>query len=150
MQTMEALMRIAGSPLMTVKLTDITPAEAWLLMHIHDADTKDIFEKAILGDEVQRGKVEERDRLLGKYLEQKSLIDHLFPGRNASDVPDRFDELEGVPLELATEGKRQQRQQQAQEEVKDATEDAIPKFVGEPPRKLSDEDAKVEFVGKRK
>lgn len=105
MQTMSALVRVAGDLNMTVKVHDITPAEALLLMHIHDATTKDVFEGAELTADVERGTVEERARLHVKYPEAKKLIDQLFPGRNAADIPEAFDELQDVPLEVAATAK---------------------------------------------
>jgi hypothetical protein len=100
MQTMTALVRIDGNLAMTVKVHDVTPAEAWLLMHVHDPDTKDVFEQARLTADVHRSKTEERDRLAAKYDDKAKLIETLFPGRSAHDVPDTFAELEGTPLEL--------------------------------------------------
>lgn len=102
MQTMSALVRVGGDLNMTVMRHRVTPAEAYLLMHIHDAATKDVFEGAVLTEDVERGKVEERERLYGKYPEAKKLIDQLFPGRNAADIPDEFDDLMDVPLEVAS------------------------------------------------
>lgn len=101
MQTMSALVRVAGDLNMTVKVHNVTPAEALLLMHIHDAATKDVFEGAELTADVERGTVDERARLHVKYPEAKKLIDQLFPGRNAADIPEAFDELQDVPLEVA-------------------------------------------------
>jgi hypothetical protein len=101
MQTMTALVRISGNLAMTVRVRNVTPGEAWLLMNIHDADTKDVFENAQLTADVTRSKTEERDRLLRQYSEQEKLVNTLFPGRSAHDIPDRFAELEGVPLEVA-------------------------------------------------
>lgn len=105
MQTMSALLRIAGSLEMTVPVYGVTPAEALLLMHIHDPATKDAFDNAKLTGDVTRSKVEERSRLHQHYAQHKQLIDHLFPGRNASDVPETFAELEDVPLEVAREAR---------------------------------------------
>jgi hypothetical protein len=101
MQTMSALVRVGGDLNMTVQLHQITPAEAYLLMHIHDAATKDVFEGAVLSADVERSKVEERERLYGKYPEAKKLTEQLFPGRNAADIPEVFDDLQDVPLEVA-------------------------------------------------
>jgi hypothetical protein len=144
MQTMKALMRVSGNPGMTVLLTNITPAEALLLMHIHDPDTKDVFDKPELSEDVQRGKTEERERLRDKYGEQHPLIDHLFPGRNANDIPERFEELEGVPLELAA-----RRARQGDDDARDATDDA--QFIGDSGRKPSDDEVKdLLHGGKRK
>jgi hypothetical protein len=101
MQTMSALVRVAGDLNMTVQRHKVTPAEALVLMHIHDAATKDVFEGAVLTADVERGKVEERERLHARYPEAKKLIEQLFPGRNAADIPDNFDELQDTPLEVA-------------------------------------------------
>lgn len=106
MQTMSALVRLAGDLNMTVKVHNVTPGEALLLMHIHDAQTKDVFEDAVLTDDVTREPVEERDRLTARYPEHKKLIEHLFPGRNASDIPGSFDELQDVPLEVAATARK--------------------------------------------
>lgn len=120
METMSALLRIAGDLNMTVKLAGVTPAEAYLLMHVHDPVIKDVFEGAVLMDSVEISKTDERQRLREKYPEQGRLIDQLFPGRNASDVPDSFGELLDVPLELAKEGKRQRAIAQHEEQVTEA------------------------------
>jgi hypothetical protein len=106
MQTMTALVRLAGDLNMTVKVHNVTPAEALLLMHVHDAQTKDVFEDAVLTEDVTRERLEERARLSGRYPEQLKLIEHLFPGRNAADIPDRFDELHDVPLEVASTARK--------------------------------------------
>lgn len=106
MQTMTALLRIGGSLEMTVAVRAVTPAEALLLMHIHDPSTKDAFEGAVLSNDVQRSKTDERLRLHEAYPRHAGLIDHLFPGRNATDVPTTFAELEDVPLEVAKEAKK--------------------------------------------
>ncbi len=102
MQTMTALVRVAGDLNMTVCIHEVTPAEAYLLMHIHAADTKDVFEDAVMTAEVKRSRIEERDRLLAKYPGHEGLIQHLFPGRNAGDVPEAFHELQDTPLEVSS------------------------------------------------
>lgn len=122
MQTMTALLRIGGSLEMTVKLGAVTPAEALLLMHIHEPATKDAFEGAVLGEDVERSKNEERARLHERYPQHKGLIDHLFPGRNAADVPLVFADLEDVPLEVATEGRKARAQARHSAEVVEAAQ----------------------------
>ncbi len=107
MQTMTALLRVGGSLEMTVQMQGVTPAEALLLMHVHDPATKDAFEQAVLTADVKRSKTEERARLHEKYPQHTKLVDHLFPGRNASDVPDTFAELQEVPLEVVQQAKKE-------------------------------------------
>lgn len=133
METMTALLRIAGDLRMTVQVNNVTPAEAILLMHIHDPATKDVFEDATMTASVARSQVDERHRLRSKYPEQSKLIDQLFPGRNASDVPDAFTELNDVPLTLSREAK----QSKAREVDEAAVKEAQPtgKFAGMPSKK---------------
>ncbi len=133
METMTALLRIAGDLRMTVQVKNVTPAEAILLMHIHDPATKDVFESAVMTEPVERSQVDERSRLRDHYPEQGRLIDQLFPGRNASDVPDAFTELNDVPLTLAREAK----QSKARDVDEAAVADAKPtgRFAGMPSKK---------------
>ena len=152
MQTMSALLRVSGSREMTVQVKGVTPGEAWLLMHIHDPATKDAFEDASLGEDVQRTKVEERARLIDRYPQQRELIDHLFPGRTAADVPTKFGDLEGTPLEVAAKAQQEAQHVEAKRQVEDVHDDADAKFVGGPapaPEPL-DEDAVREQVGASK
>ncbi len=100
MQLMTALVRVAGNPLMTVRRNNITPAEALVLQHIHDADTKDVFESAKLTGTVERSNTEERARLKARYPEHVKLVDMLFPGINAADIPQNFADLPPSPLEV--------------------------------------------------
>jgi hypothetical protein len=109
---------------MTVQVSMVTPAEALLLMHVHDPTNKEAFEHARITGEVERNKTEERERLRDKYPMQGKLIDELFPGRTAADIPERFDELIDVPLQLAVEAKREKIVQATHAEVSDAPPDA--------------------------
>lgn len=120
METMSALLRIAGDLNMTVKVTNVTPAEALLLMHVHDPAVKDVFEGAVLTDSVRTSKTDERQRLREKYPEQAKLIDYLFPGRNAADVPDSFGDLQDVPLEVTKQAKEKDKRALHESQVRDA------------------------------
>lgn len=149
MQTMTALMRVAGSREMTVQLQRVTPAEAWLLMHVHDPVTKDVFEGAEQTLDIDRTRLDERARLLDKYPQHAGLVNHLFPGRTAGDVPERFDELEDTPLELAQSGQETKHVKRAKAGVEDAEDDG--EFVevtpAASPAQPMDEDALREQVG---
>ena len=154
MQTMTALVRVSGNRDMTVQRSMVTPAEALVLMHVHDPATKDVFEHAKVTGEVQRSKTDERTRLIATYPEQGELINKLFPGRTASDIPDNFDELEGVPLEVVVEGRRERATRETQAEVEDAklqdADDFAGKPVKAPAKKLSAEESRAAFgAGKR-
>lgn len=132
MQTMTALVRIAGNLNMTAQVGMVTPAEAWLLMHVHDPDTKDVFEHAKQTSDVERSKVEERGRLKDKYPQHGPLIESLFPGRTAADVPENFDELDGVPLQLVAQAKVERAAKVTRAEVQDAPPDAGKVFAAKP------------------
>lgn len=144
MQTMTALLRVNGSRDMTVALYWVTPAEAWLLMHVHDASTKDVFEGAHLSEDVVRSKTEERARLQAKYPEQVKLIESLFPGRTASDVPEEFGELQDTPLELAERAQRAAKRARAEDGVQSATAEDGVAFAAAP---VSKAQAKKAFAG---
>lgn len=133
METMTALLRIAGDMRMTVQVKNVTPAEAFLLMHIHDPATKDVFEDATMTDPVDRTQVDERSRLRNQYPEQAKLIDQLFPGRNASDVPDAFTELNDVPLTLSREAKQSKAREIDEAVVKQAKPTG--RFAGMPSKR---------------
>jgi hypothetical protein len=134
MQTMTALVRVQGNVAMTVKLRMVTPAEALLLMHIHDADTKDVFENATLTGDVERSRMDERMRLKDKYPQYAKLVEELFPGRTASDVPERFSELEGTPLSVAMQGKQEEAARITHAAVQTAPPDAGDAFVAPRPQ----------------
>ena len=144
MQTMTALVRINGNLAMTVKVSNVTPAEAWLLMNIHDAETKDVFDGAQLTADVDRKKTEERERLLAKYAEQAKLVATLFPGRSAHDIPDSFDELEDTPLVVAGV-----KAPQPKGEAKVATLEEGAVYVGKA-EPMSDDAMRAALVGGKK
>ena len=91
MQTMSADVANSGDNWSILPKSGITPAEAALLIQLHNPETRDVLRNCRLTADVDRSSAEEKARLLATYPRAKEWIETQLAGLPPR-VPETFDD----------------------------------------------------------